>query len=192
MKAIMVLILAAGLLPLAAQDTGLGSQGSGLGLFGSQNEAGIQGAVVLPENDLRNAVGGRTGFGLGVHGAIAMDGGTEIRPRIDYTRLDGGSFSLSSISSTTTVQEVSVGADYLVYAGGTRQGLYGFAGANLAWWYTQNRFSGNTRKVSPTLLFGPGFRFNKSISGDLSFEYGQFRSSVGTECNIKGSIFYSF
>jgi len=46
----------AAVLPLAAQDT----------------EAGIQGGLVFPQNDLRSAVGGRTGFTFGFHGGIDL------------------------------------------------------------------------------------------------------------------------
>jgi hypothetical protein len=102
------LCFAAAILPLSAQET----------------EAGIQGGLIFPQSDLRSAVNGRTGFTLGVHGGIDLQGGNELRPRIDYTRIDGGSFSLSSLNSTTTVQAVGVGIDYLRYLEGRRRGQF--------------------------------------------------------------------
>lgn len=170
------LALAAAALPLRAQQT----------------EAGIQGSLVFPQNNLRTATNGRTGFQVGFHEGIDLQGGNEVRPRIDYTRIDAGSFSLSSLSSTTTVQALSLGADYLRYLEGTRRGLYGVAGLALVWWDTQYRFSGSERKTSPSLMFGAGHRFNSSVSMEFSMDFGQFRDSVGSASSIKGGVFYQF
>ena len=170
------LLLAAAVPPLPAEPT----------------EAGIQGSLVFPQQDLRSAVGGRTGFQVGVHGAIDLQGGSEARPRIDYTRIDGGSWSLSSLSGSTTVQAVSLGADYLRYFEGRRRGLYGVAGLGLSWWHSDERGGGSTHKTSPSLMVGAGHRFNSSVSMEFSVDFGQFRSSVGSASSIKGGVFYRF
>jgi hypothetical protein len=171
-----VLCLAAAALPLAAQET----------------EAGFQAALVFPQNDLRTAVGGRTGFTLGFHGGIDLQGGNELRPRIDYTRIDGGSFSLSALNSTTTVQAIGIGVDYLRFLEGRLRGSYAVGGLELNWWNTQYRFGGNDRETSPSLMIGVGHRFNSSISMEFNLDYGQFRPSVGSASSIKGGIFYHF
>jgi len=166
----------AAVLPLAAQDT----------------EAGIQGGLVFPQNDLRSAVGGRTGFTFGFHGGIDLQGGNELRPRIDYMRIDGGSFSLSSLNSTTTVQSVGIGLDFLRYLEQRRRGSYAVGGIELNWWNSQYRFGGSVRETSPSLMIGVGHRFNSSVSMEFNLDYGQFRPSVGVASSIKGGVFYRF
>jgi hypothetical protein len=170
------LCLASAMVPLSAQET----------------EAGIQGGLVFPQSDLRSAVGGRTGFTFGAHGAIDLQGGNELRPRIDYTRIDGGSFSLSSLTSTTTVQAVGIGCDYLRYYEGRRRGLYAVAGIELNWWSTETRFQGSQRETTPSIMIGAGHRFNSSWSMEFNLDYGQFRPSAGTASSIKGGAFYRF
>ena len=161
-------------------------------LAAEPTEAGIQGALVFPQGDLRSAVNGRTGFSVGVHGAIDLQGGSELRPRIDFTRYDGGAFSLSSLSSSTTVEAVGVGVDYLRYLEGRRRGLYGVAGIELNWWNAQYRFSPSTRTTTPSLMLGAGHRFNSSVAMEFNVDFGQFRSSAGTASSIKGGVFYRF
>jgi len=173
---ILTLCLAAGALPLAALET----------------EGGIHGSLIFPQNDLHTAVGGRIGFQVGVQSGIDFGGGNELRPRIDYTRLDGGSFSLTSMSSTTTVQAVGVGVDYLRYLEEQRRGLYGVAGVSLNWWETHYRFTGNDRETSPSFMLGAGQRFNSSWSMEFNLEWGQFRPTMGSAGQIKAGVFYHF
>jgi len=168
--------LAASFLPMSAMDT----------------EAGIQGSILFPQSDLRSAVGGRAGFQVGVHGAIDLQAGNELRPRIDYTRIDGGSFSLSSLSSTTTVHGVGLGLDYLGYLEGRRRGLYGVGGVSLVWWSSDLRFGGSTRETAPVVMAGVGHRFNASTAMEFSIDYGRFRPDAGTASSIKAGIFYRF
>jgi len=170
------LCLVVGMLPLSAQQT----------------EAGIQGSLVFPQSDLRSAVGARTGFEVGVHGAIDLQQGQELRPRIDYTRIDGGSFSLSSLSSTTTVSGISLGADYLCYLEQRRRGLYAVAGVGLVWWTSEYRFSGTTHETSPSLMIGAGHRFNTNVAMEFNVDLGKFRSTAGQASTIKAGIFYRF
>jgi hypothetical protein len=147
---------------------------------------------VFPQQDLRTATGGRTGFSFGVHGAIDLQGGSELRPRIDYTRVDGGSFSLASLTSTTTVTGIGIGCDYLKYLEDRRRGLYGFGGVALTWWASDYRFDGTTRLTSPSLVAGVGHRFNSSVGMEFSVDFGQFRPHFGTYSNIKGGVSYRF
>jgi hypothetical protein len=170
------LSLCAGLVPLAAQET----------------EAGIQALAVFPQDDLRAAVGGRTGFDVGVHSSIDLTGGSELRPRIDYTRIDGGSFSLSSLSSTTTISGIGVGADFLQFLNDQRRGPYVTGGLDLVWWTTQYRFSSSQREISPTLMLGAGHRFNSAISMEFNLDLGHFRPAVGQAADIRAGLFYQF
>ena len=185
-----IVCMAGGVLPLAAQEVDSGVR-SILGMS-SAPSVGIQGFVVSPQQDLRTVVGGRTGFAVGAHWAFDLDDATELRPRLDYTRLDGGSFSFSSVSSTTTVQGVSVGTDMLWYLDESRRGLYGMGGLNICWWSYKNTFQGNSTTVSPSLLFGVGNRFNQSLSAEVNVDYGRFRSGDGRESSIRLGLYYQF
>ena len=185
-----ILCMAAGMLPLAAQDIDSGVR-SILGMSGSTS-IGVQAFLVSPQQDLRSAVGGRTGFAVGTHWAFDMADATELRPRVDYTRMDGGSFSFSAVSSTTTVQGVSVGADWLWYLDESRRGLYAMGGANICWWSFKNTFAGNSTTVSPSLVFGAGNRFNQSLSAEVNVDYGRFRPGDGRESSIRLGIYYQF
>ena len=185
-----ILCMVAGLLPLAAQDVDSGVR-SILGMS-SAPTIGIQGFLVSPQQDLRSAVGGRPGFAVGAHWSFDMDNATELRPRLDYTRLDGGSFSFSNVTSTTTVQGVGFGADMLWYLDESRRGLYGALGANLCWWSYKNTFFGNSTTVSPSVLFGVGNRFSQSLSAEINVDYGRFRSGDGRESSIRLGLYYKF
>lgn len=52
---------------------------------------------------------------MGAHAAVPVGDGLEMRPRFDYTRLDGGSFSANSLDSTLTLEGLGLGADILAY-----------------------------------------------------------------------------
>lgn len=168
------LILASAMLPLAAQQT----------------EAGVQASLLFPQSDLRSAVNGRVGFDIGVHGAIDFGGGSEVRPRIDYTRYDGGSFSGSSLSGSTLVEAISVGADYLRYMEGRNRGLYAVGGVALNWWNAHYRHASNERDTSPSVMVGVGHRFNSAVAMEFNIDFGH--SAVGTATAIKGGVFYRF
>jgi len=175
--ALTTLSLALSVLPLCAQMT---------------TEAGMQGSVVFPQDDLRSAVGGRAGFNFGFHYSIDLQGGNELRPRIDFTRIDGGSFSASSLTSTTTVQGIGIGVDYLRYLEGRNRGLYGVAGLDLVWWNSDYRFGGSERKTAPSLMVGAGHRFNSAWSMEFTMDFSQFRASAGTASTLRAGALYKF
>jgi len=168
--------LASAMLPLSAERT----------------EAGIQGSLVFPQSDLRSEVRGRTGFQVGVHGAIDLQGGNELRPRIDYTRIDGGAFSFNSFSGSHTVKGVGLGVDYLRYYEQRPRGLYGLGGIELIWWDARDRDGASVRETAPSLKLGVGHRFDSRVSMEFSVDYGKFRPAFGTASSIKGGVFYRF
>ena len=163
-----------------------------LPLCADGNAFGVQGYLVVPEGDLRTAVGGRLGLEIGAHGTIPVQAGSELRPRLDYTRMDGGAFSFSSLNSTTTVHGLGLGVDYVGYLDESNLGLFGAIGVNLTWWQTMNRFANNTEKTAPGVLFGIGNRFNASLSVELDLNYGTFRSPVGAESSFNLGLLYRF
>ncbi|MDR3673060.1 MAG: hypothetical protein P4L36_19605 [Holophaga sp.] len=190
-RSIGILILAVGLAPLGAQDMGSAS-GSSMSIFNTQSRVGIQGFLVSPQGDLRDAVGGRTGFQVGAHWSIGYDGGGELRPRVDYTRFDGGSLSFSSTLSTTTLQGVGVGVDYLRYLDGSHLGFYVLAGASINWWDASYRFASDSEGTYPAAQVGVGHRFNQALAVEFDVGYGPFRPSMGAGDTIKLGAFYKF
>ncbi len=181
---ILVWSLVWGVVPLRAQDVLSGTS--------PQIEMGFQGFLVFPQGDLRGSVNGKTGFQLGAHGSLGLAEASEWRPRLDYTRLDSGSFDLSSGPSTTTLQGVSLGLDYLGYLGASRRGVYGLAGANLAWWHGQDRDSGTTRELYPGLRAGAGNRFGQAFAMEVNLDLGRFRPSAGMATSLTLGAFYKF
>ena len=100
-----------------------------------QTRAGVQAAIVFPQNDLRSNVDGTVGLSLGIHVDVNLQGGNELRPRLDFTQCDTEAFHLLTLSTTRrSVHGVGLGADYLRFVEGGRRGLYGLVGANLNWW----------------------------------------------------------
>jgi len=165
---------------------------AGLALPAAQTEAGVQASLVFPQNALRTATDGSIGFQVGFQEGVDLGGGNEVRGRIDYTRVDGGSFHLSSLNSTTTVQGLGVGADYLRYLEDRRRGFYAFGGLALDWWFTHYRFTSGDRTTTPTLRLGIGHRFDSNFGVEFGADWGQFRSDVGSFTNLKAGVTYRF
>ena len=187
----LIFCLAIGTVPLPAQGVDFFDQGAPAN--SSQGaRIGIQGLLVSPQGDLRQAVNGRIGFQAGANWCVELGGTNELRPRLDYTRLDGGAFHPSSLTSTTTVEGVSLGADALWFFAENHRGPYAVTGANLTWWETHYQFDGNDRRTSPGLIAGIGHRFNARRALELDLDLGQFRPSYGTDSSIKGGVFYTF
>jgi len=147
---------------------------------------------VFPEQQLSNAVSGRVGFQLGAHASIDMSRGNELRPRIDYTLLDGGSFSFSSLSATTSVHAISVGMDYLAYLNVRTRGFYVLSGLGMNWWSTHYRFQGTDTKTAPGLTIGMGDRFSRKLALEFDYDFGQFRNTMGSMGAFKVALFYDF
>jgi hypothetical protein len=187
----LIFCLAIGTVPLAAQVDDFFDQAAPAGVTQGAG-LGVQAFLVSPQENLRQAVDGRLGFQVGVNWSMPLGGNVELRPRLDYTRVDGGAFHPSSLTSTTTIQGVSLGADALWFFAENRRGPYAVTGLNLTWWETHYQFNGNDRETSPSLIAGIGHRFNRRLSLELDLELGQFRPSQGSESSIKAGVFYMF
>jgi len=158
-----------------------------------QTRAGVQGAFVFPQNDLRSNVDGTVGLSLGIHVDVNLQGGNELRPRLDFTQCDTEAFHLLTLSTTRrSVHGVGLGADYLRFVEGGRRGLYGLVGANLNWWSASETAFGDTHETAPGFRLGAGFRFDSAFSAEITYELFRFRSTAGTGGAIKAGISYTF
>jgi hypothetical protein len=158
----------------------------------AQTEAGIQASFVFPQSDVREAVDGRTGLQAGVHAAINLQGGHELRPRADVLFLSKESAHIFGVAPTPTVRSISVGLDYLRFVEERRRGLYGATGLGFHWWQTQRPEGGSERKISPALMVGGGFRFDSALSVEFNVEFGSFRDHAGTATLVKTGVSYRF
>ena len=158
-----------------------------------QTQAGVQAAVVFPQNDLRSNVDGTMGLTFGVNVDIDLQGGSEARPRLDYTQCDTEPFHVLSLSTTSrTVHGASLGVDYLRFIEGGRRGLYGILGTGLQWMSASDPVYGNTHQTAPFLRLGAGFRFDSSFGAEITYNLGSFRSTAGTGGSIQAGITYNF
>lgn len=158
-----------------------------------QTQAGIQAALVFPQNDLRTNVDGTVGLSFGVNVDINLQGGSELRPRLDYTQCDTQALHAFALSTTDrSVHGVTLGADYLRFFEGGRRGLYGIVGVGLGWWSASDPAYGNTTDTAPWIHFGAGFRFDSRMSAELTYDLGRFRSTAGTLGEVKAGVAYTF
>jgi hypothetical protein len=172
----LVLALAASL-PAAADDT----------------RAGIQAAIVFPQNDLRTTVDGTLGLTVGVHVDIILGGGSEFRPRLDYLQCDTEPLHALTLSSTrTTAHATSLGLDYLRFFEPGSRGAYGVVGTGIQWWSASQPGFGDSHETAPFLRLGGGFRFHSDVAAEITWNLGCFRPTSGTAGSIQAGITYRF
>jgi len=164
-----------------------------LPLSALQTQAGVQAALVFPQNDLRGNVDGTMGLTFGVHVNLNLQGGSELRPRLDYLQCDTEALHVLTLSTTTrSVHAVALGADYLRFVDGGSRGLYGLVGTGMQWWSASEPSFGNTSETAPYLKFGAGFRFDSAVSAEITYDLGRFRSTSGTAGSIQAGLSYTF
>ena len=158
-----------------------------------QTQAGLQAALVFPQNDLRANVDGTVGLTFGVNVLINLQGGNELRPRLDYTQCDTEALHAFALSTTArSVHGVGLGADYLRFVDGGRRGLYGLLGVGMNWWSASDPTYGNTTETAPYIHFGAGFRFDSRMAAEITYDLGRFRATAGTAGAIKAGVTYTF
>jgi hypothetical protein len=189
---ILLFLLAAGPTPLAAQDDSLSGLQDALSFLNPATQLGLHALLVSPQGELRTELDGRLGFQVGAHWLKDLQQGFQLRPRVDYSRYDGGAFSFSSATSTTTLQGLGVGADLLRYLDNSHLGLYTLAGVDLTWWNAQYRFNGNNQGTFPGLKAGLGHRFNHSVAVEFDADVAPWRPMMGAGDSIKFGVFYNF
>ena len=159
----------------------------------AQTQAGIQAAVVFPQNDLRTNVDGTMGLTFGVSVDLNLQGGSELRPRLDYLQCDTQPFHVITLSTTTrSVHGVSLGVDYLRFFEEGNRGVYGIVGTGLQWMSASDPTYGNTHDTAPFLRLGAGFRFDSAVGAEITYNLGSFRSTAGTGGSIQAGITYKF
>jgi len=159
----------------------------------AQTQAGVQAAVVFPQNDLRANVDGAPGLSFGVNVDLNLQGGNELRPRLDYLQCDTQAFHVVTLGTTTrTAHGTTLGLDYLRFVEGGVRGLYGLGGVGIQWWSASDPAYGNTHETAPCLRLGAGFRFDSRVAAEITYNLGRFRSTAGTAGSIQAGIAYTF
>ena len=164
----------------------------GLGLGADDLKWGAQAALCAPLGDLKTALDSNIGFTVGGHLGYYLEEGHEIRPRVDYTRYEGGSFSANSLSYKNNVSAFSFGADYIYYLEQRRQGFYVTGGVGCAWWTLDGRHVDTTHTNSATFQAGGGFRFNPTTAVELVYAPSRFRSGNGEAGSLQAGLSIRF
>lgn len=140
---------------------------------------GVQGGLNIPVGDLSTALDGRLGISVGGHAGLFYGDGHELRPRVDYTRYEGGYFPVGNSLGKNTIEAFGLGADYVFYTDLRPRGLYLTMGLGYQWWTVDPRGLPSTHTGSLSVAAGAGFRFNRTFGLEGRFTTGQFRSSDG-------------
>jgi opacity protein-like surface antigen len=125
------------------------------------------------------------GFGLGVQTAFDLDPGQAVAPRLDYQRSTDSTTAGSDaapVNLSSTVDMVSLGADYQYYPGGrTGNGLYLQAGLGLAWARLDVSGSGpggsgqaTSRQTRPYPEAGLGYAFTSHFGLEVLYRALRF------------------
>ena len=158
-----------------------------------QTQAGLQGAFVFPQNDLRTNADGAVGLTFGVHVSLDLQGGSELRPRLDYVQCDTKALHAITFSTTTfSAHGVGLGADYLRFFEERNRGLYGVIGAGVQWWSASDAAHGPTTETAPYVKAGAGFRFDSAVSAEITLDLGKFRTTAGTAGSVQLGLNYRF
>ncbi len=148
--------------------------------LGAQDLAwGVHGSVNLPQGDLKTALDSKAGFTVGGHLGVYLKDGHELRPRLEYTRYDGGSFSLTSVTFKNTIVALGFGGDYLYHLEGRHRGTYLLAGAGFQWWTVEPRQGDSTHENGLSLQAGAGYRFSPRVAVEAAYSTSRFRADQG-------------
>ena len=161
--------------------------------FAQRTEAGVQAAIIFPQNDLRDNANGALGLTFGVSVSYPLGSGNDLRGRLDYVQCDTTSFHMLVLSTTRqSAHGVGLGADLLHYVETGSRGLYGLVGTGLHWWSASNPAYGDTNETAPYFHAGAGFRFNRAVAAEITYELGRFRSTAGTAGSIQTGVVFRF
>lgn len=143
-------------------------------------QPGIHGGLNIPLGDLGTAVDDRFGLTFGGHLGVYYGNGHELRPRVDYTRFNGGYFPAGGGRfDKNTISAWGVGADYLYYTEQRLVGPYLAMGLGYQWWDVSPRDSANHSNSAMSFAAGGGFRFNRTFAVEARFTTGQFQDTNG-------------
>ncbi|MBK8792588.1 MAG: outer membrane beta-barrel protein [Holophaga sp.] len=156
---------------------------STIGATAQEVQYGVQAGVNLPLSDLDKQVDGHPGFTLGGHLGLYYGNGHELRPWLDFTYYSGSNLVLSGAKNT--VSGFGAGADYLYYFQTRPQGIYATGGLGLRNWTVNPDVGASTTKTSLSLAVGAGYRFNRSVSGEVRYVIGQFQSPNGQASSLQ-------
>ena len=162
---------------------------------------GLQLHVNLPGGDLKTSVDSQPGAGLGAHVTFDLGKGHVIRPRFDAVFFSGAFLP----GFKTKATDLSLGADYLYFPGGTPQGFYLMGGLGLHRWTVDTTipaigsypaFSGTKTSTRFGYSGGLGYNFNRSFGAELRLVNTKYSSGIPawdrTANNGQASVMFRF
>lgn len=162
------------------------------GLSAQELKWGVHGSVNAPQGDLKTALDSKAGFTVGGHLGIYLENGHEVRPRVDYTRYDGGSFSMASMTYKNTVAALGLGADYLYHLHGSQKGPYLLAGLGFQWWTVEPEHQPTTHENGLSYQAGAGYRFNPTVAVEVAYSSSRFQADQGRANALTAGISIRF
>lgn len=163
---------------------------SGIGASAQEIQYGVQAGVNLPLSDLDKQVDGHPGFTVGGHAGLYYGNGHELRPWVDFTYYNGSNLGFGGAKNT--VSGFGAGADYLYYLQTRPQGIYATGGLGLRNWTVNPDAGASTTKTSFSLAVGAGYRFNRSVSGEVRYLLGKFQSPNGQGSALQALVSLRF
>ncbi len=146
--------------------------------------AGGQLTLSIPQGDLgdSDALDGKLGYGLGLHGFWGFGGGHAILPRLDYTMYKKTDWQ-GEAGVDFKVNDLKVGADYNFYLSGRAgEGFYFLGGlgySSLKWEAASGPVSLSETKGTFYLAAGGGFMFTPHVGAELRYTHAKY-TGVGS------------
>ncbi|BDU74724.1 hypothetical protein [Mesoterricola silvestris] len=134
----------------------------------------VQLQLASPQGDLREASGGRLGYGLGIHTEVALANGDNLRPRADL--LFFPAFKLAGVENRTS--SLGVGCDYLKWLPGRLNAVYLVGGAAVLRWSNQTVGTGSGDTTRLGLSAGAGLRITESLGWEGRYSFSPLSRSI--------------
>lgn len=167
------ILLALGLLPLTGKEA---------------PRFGLQGGIVLPQGDLKQAVDSKQGFTVGAHCTFDLENGFEVRPRVDYLQFPSWKRSSSDSylgttywsNASTQFSHTAIGIDALVHPVDTQKAFYLLGGISYIAW--KGEYSDAFGMTGP----GGNTAFNESDS--RTWNKAAFSMGIGYGVGTRGFL----
>ena len=151
---------------------------------------GGQVTLSKPQGDIgkTDALDGKLGYGLGLHGMLDLKGGHAIVPRLDYTMYKKSDWQ-GEAGLEFKVNDLKIGADYNYYISGkASEGFYVLGGlgySSFKWEASMGPASINETKGALYLAVGAGYMFTQHVGAELRYTHAKY-TGVGSSLGVPG------
>ena len=136
--------------------------------FGADVTFGVQGTISAPLSDLKAMTASETGYGAGLFADLQFAGGRTLRPRVDFIKYPGVTWSPAGWPQDYRQwSNSSIGLEYLHHPSGTSRGVYFSVGVAENHFYLKMTFNGVPDSSGVSHL---GFSVGVGFSGSTRFE----------------------